>query len=148
MHITGKISGKICLKSIKDTFFPNMWSGIRRGTKELDFLIGAISSRRRKFKLISRYSMWEKSINYLISTRNWSLPNQNKSFISIQTSSYFFKHFTLLITSFLYKRCCFENIFFQKSKDSVQGVRHYWKVISYCQNLQKQPSAGAQKAFK
>ena len=97
---------------------------------------------------IPRYSMREKSINYLISTHIWSLPNQNKSFISIQTSSYFFKHFTLLITSFLYKRCCFENIFFQKSKDSVQGVRHYWKVISYCQNLQKQPSAGAQKAFK
>ena len=86
---------------------------------------------------ILRYSMLEKSINYLISTHIWSLPNQNKSFISIQTSSYFFKHFTLLITSFIYNRCCFGSIFFQKSKDS-----------KYCQNLQKQSSAGAQKAFK
>ena len=46
---------------------------------------------------------------------------------------------TLLITSSLYKRCCFGGIFFQKSKDSIQGA---------CQNLQKQSSTGAQKAFK
>ena len=51
---------------------------------------------------ILRYFMLEKSINYLISTHIWSLPNQNKSFILIHTSSYFFKHFTLLIMSFLY----------------------------------------------
>ena len=38
--------------------------------------------------------------------------------------------------------------FFQKSKDSIQGVLCYWKVICFCQNLPKQPSAGAQKAFK
>ena len=67
--------------------------------------------------------------------------------ILIQTSSYFFKHFTLLITSSLFKRCCFGRIFFQKSKDSI-GVCYYCKVMSYCQNLQKQPSTGAQKAFK
>ena len=97
---------------------------------------------------IPRYSMREKSINYLISTHIWSLPNQGKSFILIQTSSYIFKHFTLLMTSSLYKRCCFGSIFFQKNKDSIQGVRYYWKVISYCQYLQKQSSAGAQKAFK
>ena len=30
---------------------------------------------------IPRYSMREKSINYLISTHIWSLPNQNKSFL-------------------------------------------------------------------
>ena len=103
---------------------------------------------RSDLHFISRYAMWEKSINYLISTRNWSLPNQNKSFISIQTSSYFFKHFTLLITSSHYKRCCFGSIFFQKRKDSIQGVCYYWKVICYCQNLQKQPSTGAEKTFK
>ena len=97
---------------------------------------------------ILRYFMLEKSINCLISTQIWSLPNQNKSFISIQTSSYFFKHFTLLIMSFLYERCCFGSIFFQKSKDLIQGVCYCWKVICYCQNLQKQPSIGAQKAFK
>ena len=97
---------------------------------------------------IPRCSMREKSINYLISPKIWSLPNQNKSFILIQTSSYHFKHFTLLITSSLYQRCCFVSISFQKSKDSIQGVCYYWKVIFYCQNLQKQPSAGAQKPFK
>ena len=94
------------------------------------------------------YSMGEKSINYSISTHIWSLPNQNKSFILIQTSSNFFKHFTLLITSSLCKRCCFGSIFFQKSKNSILGVCYYWKVISYCQNLQKQPSTSTQKAFK
>ena len=46
------------------------------------------------------------------------------------------------------KRYCFGGIFFQKSKDSIQGVLYYWKVICYCQNLPKQPSTGAQKAFK
>ena len=93
-------------------------------------------------------SKGEKSINYLIATHIWSLPNQNKSFILIQTSSYHFKLFTLLITSSLYQRCCFVSISFQKSKDSIQGVCYYRKVIFYCQNLQKQPSAGAQKPFK
>ena len=63
-----------------------------------------------------RYSMREKSINYLVSTQIWSFPNQNKSFISIQSSSYFFKHFTLLITSFLYKRFCFGSIFFSEKQ--------------------------------
>ena len=103
---------------------------------------------RSDLHFILRYSMWGKSMNYLISTHIWSLPNQNKSFILIQTSSNFFKHFTLLITSSLCKRCCFGSIFFQKSKNSILGVCYYWKVISYCQNLQKQPSTGAQKAFK
>ena len=102
----------------------------------------------RSDHFITRYSMREKSINYLISTHIWSLPNQNKSFILIQTSSNFFKHFTLLITSSLCKRCCFGSIFFQKSKNSILGVCYYWKVISYCQNLQKQPSTSTQKAFK
>ena len=57
-------------------------------------------------------------------------------------SSYFFKRLTLLITSYLYERYCFGSIFFQKSKDSIQGVRYYWKVICYCRNFQKQPSIG------
>ena len=51
---------------------------------------------------IPRYSMQKKSINYLISTHIWSFLNQNKSFISIKTSLYFCKHFTLLIMSSLY----------------------------------------------
>ena len=29
-----------------------MWSVIRTGTKKLDFLVGVISNRRRKFKLL------------------------------------------------------------------------------------------------
>ena len=65
---------------------------------------------------IPRYSMQKKSINYLISTHIWSLLNQNKSFISIKTSLYFCKHFTLLIMSSLYKRCCFRSIFFSKEQ--------------------------------
>ena len=85
---------------------------------------------------IPRNSTREKSINYLISKHIWSLPNQNKSFVSIQTSSYFFKHFTLLITASLFERCCFGRIVFQKSKDSSR-VCYYCKVMSYCQNLQK-----------
>ena len=70
----------------------------------------------RSDHFIPRYSMREKSINYLISTHIWSLPNQNKSFILIQTSLYFFKHFTLLITSSLYKRCCLGIYFFKRGK--------------------------------
>ena len=97
---------------------------------------------------ILRYSVREKSISYLISTHIWSLLNRKKIFVLIQTLSYFFKHFTLIITSSLYNRCCFWSTFFQKRKDSIQGVRHYWKVIYYCQDLQKHPSTGAQKAFK
>ena len=30
MCITGRILGKICLKTVRDTFFPNMWSAIKR----------------------------------------------------------------------------------------------------------------------
>ena len=95
----------------------------------------------RSDHFIPRYSMREKSINYLISTHIWSLSNQNQSFLSIQ--SYSFKHFTLLITSSRYRCClgvivcCLFLFFFEKSKDSIQVVRYYWKVISYCLNLQK-----------
>ena len=32
MHATDKIFGKICLKAIRDTFFPNMWPEITGGT--------------------------------------------------------------------------------------------------------------------
>ena len=97
---------------------------------------------------IPRYSMREKSINYLISTHIWSLPNQNKSFILIQTSSYFFKNFALPTRHFFIYDVVLEEYFFKRAKISIQGVRYYWKVISCCQNLQKQPSTGAQKAFK
>ena len=48
------------------------------------------------------YSMRENSVNYLISTHIWFLPNQNKSFISLKTLrlSFSIKYFTLLITFF------------------------------------------------
>ena len=65
-------------------------------------------------RFIPPYFMREKSISYLISPHIWSLPNQNKSFILIQTSSYHFKHFTLLITSSLYQRFC--EYFFSKEQ--------------------------------
>ena len=48
---------------------------------------------------ILRYSMQEKSINHLISAQIRSLPNQEKTFILIKTSSFFFNYFTVLITS-------------------------------------------------
>ena len=50
MHATGKMLGKNCLKTIRDTFFLNMWSVLRRRTGELDSLVGAISNRRGKLK--------------------------------------------------------------------------------------------------
>ena len=48
----GKIFGKTFWKAIIDTIFPNMWSVIRGGIRELDFLLGAISKKRGKFKLL------------------------------------------------------------------------------------------------
>ena len=51
MHAAGKIFTKTYLKAIRD-FFLNMWSVIRRQTRELDLLAGVISNRRRKFKLL------------------------------------------------------------------------------------------------
>ena len=76
---------------------------------------------RSDLHFILRYSMWGKSMNYLISTHIWSLPNQNKSFILIQTSLYFFNHFTLLITSSLHKRCCLGIYFFKRGKIRLRG---------------------------
>ena len=48
------------------------------------------------------YSRREIFVSYLISIQCWSLANQNKSFLSLQTSwlSFSVKHFTLLIRSF------------------------------------------------
>ena len=52
MHASGKSFGKICLKAIRDIFFSNMWPVIRGGIWEPNFLVGVISSRRGKFKLL------------------------------------------------------------------------------------------------
>ena len=71
---------------------------------------------RSDLHFILRYSMWGKSMNYLISTHIWSLPNQNKSFISIQTSSYFFKHFTLLTRLFFIRDVVLGVYFFKRAK--------------------------------
>ena len=48
------------------------------------------------------YSRRENVVSYLISTQCWSLANQNKSFVALQTSwlSFSVKHFTLLMRSF------------------------------------------------
>ena len=52
IYAASKIFDKIFLKAIIDTFFSNMWSEIRRGTAGLNFLVGVISNRREKFKLL------------------------------------------------------------------------------------------------
>ena len=70
---------------------------------------------------IPRYSMREKSINYLISTHIWSLPNQNKSFILIQTSSYFFKNFALPTRHFFIYDVVLEEYFFKRAKIRFRG---------------------------
>ena len=48
------------------------------------------------------YSRRENVVSYLISTQCWSLANQNKSFVVLQTSWFSFsvKHFALLMRSF------------------------------------------------
>ena len=48
------------------------------------------------------YSRREYVVSYLISTHCWSLANQNKSFVALQTSwlSFSVKHLTLLMRSF------------------------------------------------
>ena len=50
MHASGRIFEKFYLKAIRDTFFSNMWSVIRRQSNSI-FLVRLISSRRAKLKL-------------------------------------------------------------------------------------------------
>ena len=52
MRTSGKIWSKICLKAIRDTLFPNIWSVIKGLTGELNFLLDVTSNRRRKFKIL------------------------------------------------------------------------------------------------
>ena len=52
IYAIGKSFGKICLKAIRDTFLSNMWSAIRGGTRGFSFLMGVISNRRVKFKIL------------------------------------------------------------------------------------------------
>ena len=70
-------------------------------------------------RFIPPYFMREKSISYLISPHIWSLPNQNKSFILIQTSSYFFKHFT----RFFYKKHFYEKMSLKNLKNLRKMLR-------------------------
>ena len=51
IYAAGKIFCKISLKVIRDAFFSNMWSAIRRGIEQPNFLVGMISNRRGKFNL-------------------------------------------------------------------------------------------------
>ena len=78
----------------------------------------------------------------------WSLANQNKSFLSLQTSqlSFSVKHFTLSIRRFS-KEMFFERIFFKGASDWIQGVR-LLKSNTYRQNRQKYPFTGAQEPIK
>ena len=55
IHTAGKIYGKICLKAIRDTIFPNMWSMIRVGMWELNdikacFAFSVISEIRQSLR--------------------------------------------------------------------------------------------------
>ena len=47
MYAAGKSLGKSCLKAIRDTFFCNMWSVIRRGPERLIFLVGDIKQEKK-----------------------------------------------------------------------------------------------------
>ena len=93
-------------------------------------------------------SMWEKSINYFMSTQVWSFSYQNKCFISLQTSSFSFKHLTLLFVSFFVRDVVLWVYFFKRTPNLGQGVSYYWKDFSnyyHHQNLQKKSFAGTQK---
>ena len=63
------------------------------------------------------YSRRESFVSYLISTQCWSLANQNKSFLSLQTLwlSFFVKDFIFLIKSCSFSEMFFVIALFQKS---------------------------------
>ena len=39
MHAASKVFAKVCLQVMRDTFFANMWSVIRRGVSGISFLV-------------------------------------------------------------------------------------------------------------
>ena len=51
IYATDKIFGKTCLKTIRDTFFSNMWSGKAKGQRESKFLWGVISTEEESSNL-------------------------------------------------------------------------------------------------
>ena len=70
------------------------------------------------------YSSRENFISYLNSTQCWSLANQNKSFLSLQTLqlSFSVKYFTILIRSFfLYKMFFLWAYFLKRTFNSIRG---------------------------
>ena len=82
------------------------------------------------------YSRWKNFLSYLISNQCWSLANQNKSFLSLQTSRVTFsvKHFTLLLNQiffFIRGGVFLWAYLFKRASDWIQVVRGYWKAISY-----------------
>ena len=96
------------------------------------------------------YSSRENFISYLNSTQCWSLANQNKSFLSLQTLqlSFSVKYFTILIRSFfLYKMFFLWAYFLKENIQFDSRVCYYWKAIPYCQNRWKR-FTGTQKPFK
>ena len=99
------------------------------------------------------YSRWKNFLSYLISNQCWSLANQNKSFLSLQTSRVTFsvKHFTLLLNQIFFfiggGPFLWEHLF-QRASDWIQVVRGYWKAISYHLNRKNYPFTGYQKPFK
>ena len=86
--------------------------------------------RSNPFFVIS-FCRWENFVSYLISTQCWSLANQNKSFLSHQTSwlSFSLKWYCLIRWDlFLYKRCFLWAYYFKRASDWIQGLRYYWKA--------------------
>ena len=70
------------------------------------------------------YSSRENFISYLNSTQCWSLANQNKSFLSLQTLqlSFSVKYFTILIRSFfIYKIFFLWAYFLKRTFNSIRG---------------------------
>ena len=53
MFVSGKIFDRICLKAVRDTFFPPQYIEFDQETGGLNFLVVVISNRKAKFKLVS-----------------------------------------------------------------------------------------------
>ena len=76
----------------------------------------SLCSCRSTFFFRSMFCRQENFFRYLISTECWSLTNQNKNFLSLETLrlSFSLRHFTLSIRSFSLKDFFFLSVYFQK----------------------------------
>ena len=79
------------------------------------------------------FSGWENFVSYLISTQCWFLANQNKSFLSLQSSqlSFSLKRYILpdyLIRSFSLEERFLWVGFFKRASYWILGFRYYWKA--------------------